>query len=346
MTFPDEPSPSLHPHYRGFITTTRRSASRRGDGTQPSRFLPLRRSLLPRRTSARTLSTPAFPRSLRAGYPLRSPSAIVRALRLAPRAPIVPRSSGRGRLPPAEPYGFASRPPMGQASVDPGWRTLFTGRSAGFPAPIGNRGSEVDTQLCAKAGCCRRRSDTWPRLKARLLLGPRVLPCGRAEGRRRRGRSAPDGAAARCGYRWLLLAHGVRLVAASPITSAPPASCSLAGGHAHVGCVSRRRRRCGGPRGSWLDRAHQEAGVASDLTICASLGVRRACQRPRQTSTNMMAARMKEAIAPQSMIWPISEKAYASSSRPRSVVPWNEVCSSALRVVLVGFASAAALIFA
>ena len=47
MTFPDEPSPSLHPHYRGFITTTRRSASRRGDGTQPSRFLPLRRSLSP-----------------------------------------------------------------------------------------------------------------------------------------------------------------------------------------------------------------------------------------------------------------------------------------------------------
>jgi len=47
MTFPDEPSPSLHPHYRDFITTTRRSASRRGDGTQPSRFLPLRRSLLP-----------------------------------------------------------------------------------------------------------------------------------------------------------------------------------------------------------------------------------------------------------------------------------------------------------
>jgi hypothetical protein len=41
-----------------------------------------------------------------------------------------------------------------------------------------------------------------------------------------------------------------------------------------------------------------------------------------------------------------SEKAYAPSSRPRSVVPWNEVCSSALRVVLVGFASAAALIFA
>src|ERR1035441_9762220 len=62
-TFPDEPSPSLPPHYRGFITTTRRSASRRGDGTQPSRFLPLRRSLLPSQTSAGTVSTPAFPRS-------------------------------------------------------------------------------------------------------------------------------------------------------------------------------------------------------------------------------------------------------------------------------------------
>jgi hypothetical protein len=60
----------------------------------------------------------------------------------------------------------------------------------------------------------------------------------------------------------------------------------------------------------------------------------------------MTAARMKEAIAPQNMTWPIFEKAYASSSRPRSVVPWKEVCSSVLRLVLVGFASAAELIFA
>src|SRR6266498_2390393 len=65
MTFPDEPSPSLHPHYKGLITTTRRSASRRGDGTQPSRCLPLRRSLSPSQPPAGTLSTPAFPRSLR-----------------------------------------------------------------------------------------------------------------------------------------------------------------------------------------------------------------------------------------------------------------------------------------
>jgi Na+-translocating membrane potential-generating system (MpsC) len=66
---------------------------------------------------------------------------------------------------------------------------------------------------------------------------PPTTQCGRAEGRRRRGRSAPEGAAARRGYRWLLLAQGVRLVAASPITSAPPASCSLAGGR-------RPRRLC------------------------------------------------------------------------------------------------------
>src|SRR5664280_2358101 len=31
---PDEPSPWLHAHYRRFITTTRRSASDRGNGTQ------------------------------------------------------------------------------------------------------------------------------------------------------------------------------------------------------------------------------------------------------------------------------------------------------------------------
>src|SRR4051812_7457602 len=36
----DEPAPSLHPHYRGFTTTTSRSASGRRDGTQPLRFPP------------------------------------------------------------------------------------------------------------------------------------------------------------------------------------------------------------------------------------------------------------------------------------------------------------------
>ena len=35
----------------------------------------------------------------------------------------------------------------------------------------------------------------------------------------------------------------------------------------------------------------------------------------------MIRARQNEAIAPQNMTWPIVEKAYASSSSPRSVVP-------------------------
>lgn len=39
----------------------------------------------------------------------------------------------------------------------------------------------------------------------------------------------------------------------------------------------------------------------------------------------MQAAAMNDAIASPTMTVPISEKAYASSRRPRSVVPWNDV---------------------
>ena len=38
-TNPDEPAPSLRPHYRGFTATTSRSASRCRDGTQRLQFL-------------------------------------------------------------------------------------------------------------------------------------------------------------------------------------------------------------------------------------------------------------------------------------------------------------------
>src|ERR1017187_1369265 len=37
-TNPDEPAPSLRPHYRGFTATTGRSASRYRDGTQRLQF--------------------------------------------------------------------------------------------------------------------------------------------------------------------------------------------------------------------------------------------------------------------------------------------------------------------
>src|SRR5215469_1185997 len=37
----NEPDPSLHPHYKGFITTTTRSASKTRNGTQRLRFLPV-----------------------------------------------------------------------------------------------------------------------------------------------------------------------------------------------------------------------------------------------------------------------------------------------------------------
>ena len=40
-TATNDPAPSLRPHYRGFTTTTSRSASAPRDGTQPPRFQPL-----------------------------------------------------------------------------------------------------------------------------------------------------------------------------------------------------------------------------------------------------------------------------------------------------------------
>jgi acetate kinase len=48
-----------------------------------------------------------------------------------------------------------------------------------------------------------------------------------------------------------------------------------------------------------------ETVAGSRVSICASPGVRRACLKPRPTSTSMTTARMKDAIAPQNMIWPI-----------------------------------------
>ena len=66
----------------------------------------------------------------------------------------------------------------------------------------------------------------------------------------------------------------------------------------------------------------------------------------RPTSTAMTKARQNEAIAPQNMISPMNEKPYASSSSPRSVVPWKEVCSSVFSSALLGFSRAAVLIFA
>src|SRR5450756_1159940 len=56
---PDEPSPWLHAHYRRFITTTRRSASDRGNGTQ----------LL---TVSAARSTPSRPRRIHHGDHVRA----------------------------------------------------------------------------------------------------------------------------------------------------------------------------------------------------------------------------------------------------------------------------------
>ena len=64
---PDEPAPSLHPHYRGFTTTTSRSASRRRIGTRrltvsAARRTPSRHPPTP--TENEPVSALAFPRSM------------------------------------------------------------------------------------------------------------------------------------------------------------------------------------------------------------------------------------------------------------------------------------------
>ena len=60
----DEPSPWLHPHYRGIIATTRRSASRRGNGTQPLAVSAAWRAPYRPGQPDRDLSASAFQRSL------------------------------------------------------------------------------------------------------------------------------------------------------------------------------------------------------------------------------------------------------------------------------------------
>ena len=52
----------------------------------------------------------------------------------------------------------------------------------------------------------------------------------------------------------------------------------------------------------------------------------------------------EQAIARHNITVPIVENAYASSSSPRSVVPWKDVCFNAASCVFFGAASAAALI--
>jgi hypothetical protein len=56
QTSQDDPPPSLQPHYRTFIATTRRSAPVLRIGTQPSRFRPLGVSL-PRTTAGQYCAT-------------------------------------------------------------------------------------------------------------------------------------------------------------------------------------------------------------------------------------------------------------------------------------------------
>ena len=56
-----------------------------------------------------------------------------------------------------------------------------------------------------------------------------------------------------------------------------------------------------------------------------------------------MKARMKETIPAQNAMTANCENAYASSSRPRSVVPWNDVWAASASVVSFGLARAAVL---
>jgi hypothetical protein len=56
-------------------------------------------------------------------------------------------------------------------------------------------------------------------------------------------------------------------------------------------------------------RGQLAAGTGFGASSLASSDVRAACANPRPTSTAIIAASAKEAIAPISMIWPIFQKA-------------------------------------
>jgi hypothetical protein len=88
-------------------------------------------------------------------------------------------------------------------------------------------------------------------------------------------------------------------------------------------------------------------GALGDLGVENLLLLRRGRRVPEAEADQhaRSAARMNEAIAPHSMTAPIVENAYASRSRPRSVVPLKIVATRPWSLALFGSFIAAALAF-